>query len=99
MQPRQELLAAAGDIGGISANIIAELGDSDTDPELQELLLQLAKAVANATAALVLQAKNVASVTEDVQAQDKIIEAAKGRLQVFFAFVWPSVCTYHLHNK
>ena len=71
------MLTAAGDIGSLSADIIAALGDPDTDPELQELLLQLAKAVANATAALVLNAKNVASVTEDTAAQDKIIDSAK----------------------
>ena len=61
----------------MSADIIAALGDPDADAELQELLLQLAKAVANATAALVLNAKNIASVTDDTQVQDKIIEAAK----------------------
>lgn len=53
------------------------IGNSDSDPEFETLLLQLAKAVANATAALVLEAKNVASTTEDTAAQDKIIDNAK----------------------
>lgn len=53
------------------------IGDPEADAEFQDLLLQLAKAVANATAALVLQAKNVTSAIDDTVAQDKIIDAAK----------------------
>ena len=44
---------------------------------LQEMLLALAQAVANATAALVLKAKNVASQSNDTGAQGKVITAAK----------------------
>ena len=54
------------------------LGDPDaTDLSFQEVLLTLAKAVANATAALVLKAKNVASACEDTAKQTKIIDSAK----------------------
>lgn len=41
------------------------------------MLLALAQAVANATAALVLKAKNVASQSNDTGAQSKVINAAK----------------------
>uniref|UniRef100_A0A7M5V5A6 Talin n=1 Tax=Clytia hemisphaerica TaxID=252671 RepID=A0A7M5V5A6_9CNID len=76
-KPRQDLLTHAGEIGTLSASIMIAIGDADVDAEFEELLLQLAKAVANATAALVLEAKNIASTTEDTNSQDKIIENAK----------------------
>lgn len=40
------------------------------------MLMQLAKAVANAAAALVLKAKNVAQKTEDSAQQNRVIAAA-----------------------
>lgn len=40
------------------------------------MLMQLAKAVANAAAALVLKAKNVAQKTEDPAQQNRVIAAA-----------------------
>lgn len=42
----------------------------------QDMLMQLAKAVANAAAALVLKAKNVAQKTEDSVQQNRVIAAA-----------------------
>lgn len=42
----------------------------------QDMLMQLAKAVANAAAALVLKAKNVAQKTEDSALQNRVIAAA-----------------------
>ncbi len=42
----------------------------------QDMLMQLAKAVANAAAALVLKAKNVAQKTEDSTQQNRVITAA-----------------------
>lgn len=46
-------------------------------PQKQDILLSLAKAVANTTAALVLKAKNVASQCRDEQPlQNNIIAAA-----------------------
>lgn len=40
------------------------------------MLMQLAKAVANAAAALVLRAKNVAQKSEDTAQQNRVIAAA-----------------------
>lgn len=40
------------------------------------MLLSLAKAVANTTAALVLKAKNIAATCDDQQTQNKVIGAA-----------------------
>lgn len=42
----------------------------------QDMLMQLAKAVASAAAALVLKAKNVAQKTEDTALQNQVIAAA-----------------------
>ena len=61
----------------MSADIIATLEDPDANAELQELLLQQAKAVDNATGALVLITKNITSVTNDTHAQEIITEATK----------------------
>nr|XP_061836684.1 talin-1-like isoform X1 [Nerophis lumbriciformis] len=44
--------------------------------QMMDMLMQLAKAVANATAALVLRAKNVAQKTEDSAHQNRVIAAA-----------------------
>lgn len=43
---------------------------------LQDTLMNLAKAVANAAAMLVLKAKNVAQVAEDTTLQNRVIAAA-----------------------
>lgn len=43
---------------------------------LQDVLMNLAKAVANAAAMLVLKAKNVAQVAEDTVLQNRVIAAA-----------------------
>lgn len=43
---------------------------------LQDTLMNLAKAVANAAAMLVLKAKNVAQVAEDTILQNRVIAAA-----------------------
>lgn len=43
---------------------------------LQDTLMNLAKAVANAAAMLVLKAKNVAQVSEDTVLQNRVIAAA-----------------------
>ncbi|XP_062334693.1 talin-1 isoform X2 [Osmerus eperlanus] len=44
--------------------------------QMMDMLMQLAKAVANAAAALVLKAKNVAQKTEDSALQNRVIAAA-----------------------
>ncbi|PVD36353.1 hypothetical protein C0Q70_03333 [Pomacea canaliculata] len=77
-EPRQNLLAAAGKIGEASQEVMDEIGESveDMDKAFQDTLLSLAKAVANATAALVLKAKTVASKTENPAQQNKVISSA-----------------------
>uniref|UniRef100_A0A8C6XSI5 Talin 1 n=1 Tax=Naja naja TaxID=35670 RepID=A0A8C6XSI5_NAJNA len=75
-EPRQNLLQAAGAVGQTSGELLQEIGESDTDPLFQDVLMQLAKAVASAAAALVLKAKNVAQKTEDSVLQTQVIAAA-----------------------
>ena len=52
---RQDLLAAAGRIGEASHDLLANVQGQDS--AIEEVLLAMAKGVANATAALVLKAK------------------------------------------
>ncbi|BFZ14072.1 hypothetical protein BsWGS_17114 [Bradybaena similaris] len=77
-EPRQNLLTAAGRIGEASQQVITEIGETvdDLDRIYQETLLALAKAVANATASLVLKAKSVASTTDEPIHQDRVISSA-----------------------
>ncbi|XP_067841068.1 talin-1 isoform X2 [Heptranchias perlo] len=75
-EPRQNLLTAAGTVGQTSGELLQQIGESDADPRFQDMLMQLAKAVANAAAALVLKAKNVAQKTEDSVLQNRVIAAA-----------------------
>ncbi|XP_035247969.1 talin-1 isoform X2 [Anguilla anguilla] len=75
-EPRQVLLQAAGNVGQASGELLQQIGESDADPRFQDMLMQLAKAVANAAAALVLKAKNVAQKTEDSAQQNRVIAAA-----------------------
>ncbi|XP_035524115.1 LOW QUALITY PROTEIN: talin-1 [Morone saxatilis] len=75
-EPRQNLLQAAGNVGQASGELLSHIGETDTDPQFQDMLMQLAKAVANAAAALVLRAKNVAQKTEDSAQQNRVIAAA-----------------------
>ncbi|XP_036593541.1 talin-1 isoform X2 [Trichosurus vulpecula] len=75
-EPRQNLLQAAGNVGQASGELLQQIGESDTDPHFQDMLMQLAKAVASAAAALVLKAKSVAQRTEDSGLQTQVIAAA-----------------------
>ncbi|XP_074545996.1 talin-1 [Halichoeres trimaculatus] len=75
-EPRQNLLQAAGNVGQASGELLSHIGETDTDPQFQDMLMQLAKAVANAAAALVLKAKNVAQKSEDSAQQNRVIAAA-----------------------
>ena len=59
--------------GGVLTNIAEE---TEINTEVQDVLLGLAKAVANSTAALVLKAKNVASTCETEEQQNRVIGAA-----------------------
>uniref|UniRef100_A0A8C1I1J1 Talin 1 n=1 Tax=Cyprinus carpio carpio TaxID=630221 RepID=A0A8C1I1J1_CYPCA len=75
-EPRQNLLQAAGNVGQTSGELLQQIGESDANQQFQDMLMQLAKAVANAAAALVLKAKNVAQKTEDSAQQNRVIAAA-----------------------
>uniref|UniRef100_A0A8C2Z0Q0 Talin 2a n=1 Tax=Cyclopterus lumpus TaxID=8103 RepID=A0A8C2Z0Q0_CYCLU len=75
-EPRQTVLTAAGSIGQASGDLLRQIGESETDERFQDILMNLAKAVANAAAMLVLKAKNVAQVAEDSVLQNRVIAAA-----------------------
>ncbi|XP_046974632.1 talin-1 isoform X7 [Vanessa cardui] len=77
-EPRQSLLNAASRVGEASTSVLHTIGEeTEEDKETQDILLSLAKAVANTTAALVLKAKNVAAQCKDEQPlQNSIIAAA-----------------------
>ncbi|OXB65686.1 hypothetical protein ASZ78_014665 [Callipepla squamata] len=74
--PRQTVLTAAGSIGQASGELLRQIGENETDERFQDVLMSLAKAVANAAAMLVLKAKNVAQVAEDTVLQNRVIAAA-----------------------
>lgn len=75
-EPRQTVLTAAGSIGQASGDLLRHMGEGETDEKFQDTLMNLAKAVANAAAMLVLKAKNVAQVAEDTVLQNHVITAA-----------------------
>ncbi|CAG5853336.1 unnamed protein product [Menidia menidia] len=75
-EPRQTVLTAAGSIGQASGDLLRQIGENETDERFQDILMNLAKAVANAAAMLVLKAKNVAQVAEDSVLQNRVIAAA-----------------------
>ncbi|XP_007533961.1 talin-2 isoform X2 [Erinaceus europaeus] len=75
-EPRQTVLTAAGSIGQASGDLLRQMGENETDERFQDVLMSLAKAVANAAAMLVLKAKNVAQVAEDTVLQNRVIAAA-----------------------
>ncbi|XP_054892455.1 talin-2a [Poeciliopsis prolifica] len=75
-ETRQTVLTAAGSIGQASGDLLRQIGENETDERFQDVLMNLAKAVANAAAMLVLKAKNVAQVAEDTVLQNRVIAAA-----------------------
>ncbi|KAG7323984.1 hypothetical protein KOW79_012000 [Hemibagrus wyckioides] len=75
-EPRQTVLTAAGSIGQASGDLLRHIGEGETDERFQDIMMNLAKAVANAAALLVLKAKNVAQVAEDTALQNRVITAA-----------------------
>ncbi|XP_053983422.1 talin-1 isoform X3 [Hylaeus volcanicus] len=75
--PRQNLLNAASRVGEASHQVLTTIGEeNDSNRELQDMLLALAKAVANSTAALVLKAKSIAATCQDSATQNRVISAA-----------------------
>ncbi|ROJ33185.1 Talin-2 [Anabarilius grahami] len=75
-EPRQTVLTAAGSIGQASGDLLRQIGENETDERFQDVLMNLAKAVANAAAMMVLKAKNVAQFSEDSVLQNRVIAAA-----------------------
>ncbi|XP_051170651.1 talin-1 isoform X3 [Leptopilina boulardi] len=78
-EPRQNLLNAASRVGEASHQVLTTIGEEDdSNRELQDMLLALAKAVANTTAALVLKAKKIAKTFDenDDASQNRVISAA-----------------------
>uniref|UniRef100_A0A8C7UWV2 Talin 2a n=1 Tax=Oncorhynchus mykiss TaxID=8022 RepID=A0A8C7UWV2_ONCMY len=75
-EPRQTVLSAAGSIGQASGDLLLQIGENESDERFQEVLMILAKAVANAAAMIVLKAKNVAQVADDTVLQNRVIAAA-----------------------
>ncbi|XP_053998838.1 talin-1 isoform X2 [Hylaeus anthracinus] len=76
-EPRQNLLNAASRVGEASHQVLTTIGEeNDSNRELQDMLLALAKAVANSTAALVLKAKSIAATCQDSATQNRVISAA-----------------------
>nr|XP_032800405.1 talin-2-like isoform X4 [Petromyzon marinus] len=75
-EPRQSVLTAAGNVGQASGELLRTIGEDEADQSFQDMLMQLAKAVANAAATLVLKAKNVAQRAEDPAQQNRVIAAA-----------------------
>lgn len=76
-EPRQSLLNAASRVGEASGQVLYTIGEETIENrELQDMLLALAKAVANTTAALVLRAKSVAGECEDEEMRNRVIGAA-----------------------
>lgn len=57
LQNRQQLLAAAGEMGTVGGQLLLLAGDAEVDPRTQEALVTMAKAVAAATGALVTNAR------------------------------------------
>ena len=74
--PRQSLLNAASRVGEATHDLLACIKDPEYDHETEDILLSLAKAVANAAASLVLKGKDVAATVEDPAAQSRVISAA-----------------------
>lgn len=69
---RQNLFNAASRVGEASGQVLSTIGEeSEESRELHDMLLALAKAVANTTAALVLKAKSIASECDDEATRTK----------------------------
>lgn len=75
--PPQKLVTAAAEVAEKTKVVLSSIAEEpEWDKETADLLLALAKGVANAAAALIRKAKDVASQTGDQELQDKIIKAA-----------------------
>lgn len=76
-EPRQNLLNAASRVGEASGNVLNTIGEETPENrDIHDMLLALAKAVANTTAALVLRAKSIAADCDNDDKRNKVIGAA-----------------------
>lgn len=76
-EPRQNLLNAASRVGEASGNVLNTIcEETPENRDIHDMLLALAKAVANTTAALVLRAKSIAAECENDEKRNKVISAA-----------------------
>lgn len=76
-EPRQNLINAASRVGEASGQVLYTIGEETAESrEIYDMLLALAKAVANTTAALVLRAKAIAANCDDEEIRNKVIGAA-----------------------
>jgi len=77
-EPPQHLINAASRVGEATTHVLSTIAEEEVpeNRDLHDMLLALAKAVANTTAALVLRAKNIAASCEDEQARNRVIGAA-----------------------
>ena len=75
--PKTGMLQAANKVGEASSSLLHTIGEEDEfDKETGDILLAIAKGVANAAASLVRKAKDVASVCDDEDLQRKVIGSA-----------------------
>lgn len=90
--------------------MLATIGEeTEENKELQDMLLSLAKAVANTTAALVLKAKNIAATCEDQQTQNRVIGAATqcalatsqlvacAKVKIILILIYVLCCIYEIY--
>ncbi|XP_055913869.1 talin-2 [Eupeodes corollae] len=76
-EPPQSLINAASRIGEATTHVLSTIEEEPPeDTDLQDMLLALAKAVANTTASLVMRAKSIASNCDDDETRNKVIGAA-----------------------
>lgn len=74
--PRQSLISAASRVGDATQALLYTINEGEQDRESADILLSLAKGVANAAAALVLKAKDEASNCQDQDLQNLVIGSA-----------------------
>ncbi|XP_017861648.1 PREDICTED: talin-2 isoform X3 [Drosophila arizonae] len=77
-EPPQHLINAATRVGEATTHVLSTIAEEEApeNRDLHDMLVDLGKAVANTTAALVLRAKNIAASCEDDQARNRVIAAA-----------------------
>lgn len=77
-EPPQNLINAASRVGEATTHVLSTIAEEEVpeNRDLHDMLLALAKAVANTTAALVLRAKSIAASCEDEESRNRVIGAA-----------------------